>query len=58
MLHFNRKLVLIEITYCLYLVPIGSLLTTWICLEPEPAWPRGFPDLMTQALEQCIIVRS
>ena len=25
----------------------GSLLITWVCFDPEPAWEGGFPEIMT-----------
>ena len=35
----------------------GSLWTTWVCFEPEPAWEGGgggVPEIMTQSLRQSI----
>ena len=54
MICMDRNCILIEIFQCLQLVPIGSLYSTWVCFEPEPAWERGFPEIMTQALSWSI----
>ena len=51
-----RKSLLIEISHCLQLVPIGSLEATWVCFDPEPAWEEEFPKIMTQSLRQSIVV--
>ena len=49
-----KQCLLIEITQCLLLEPIGSLLTTWVCFEPEPPWEEGFPEIMAQSLSRSI----
>ena len=53
-----RKSLLIEISHCLQLVSIGSLLTTWVCFDPEPAWEGGFPEIMTPSLRRSLLSRT
>ena len=52
MFYLDKNLILSEIIQCLHVVSIGSLLTTLVCLEPEPEWPRGFPAVIMKSLDR------
>ena len=48
-----------EIIQYLFLEPIGSLLTTWVCFDPEPALEGGFSrdnDIITWVVSNASIV--